>query len=263
MTSSDHDDSDFSPSVTPEETASVADEVTSAEREAAAPSDYPFVAMQLKVGNRLQVQPPSRISMDRSFVRLIGYLQKHSLLITAPRNSLGAILPLAEGDTLVLRAFSGQNAFAFACDVQRVCRAPYNYLHLVFPASVQGTMIRKAPRVRTKVGVSVSNARTHNRELVGVISNLSANGALLDGPRDMAEEGDRLSLAFRLKLHGLDNSLNVQAVVRAILTDEKLEQSGTSLVHFGLEFVDLTPQDQMVLKSMVYQKMIEDPQSVT
>jgi c-di-GMP-binding flagellar brake protein YcgR len=263
MTSSERDDPDFPPSEAPADAARVVDDIAVTERGATAPGDYPFEAMQLKVGNRLQVQPPPRISMDRSFVRLIGYLQNHSLLITAPKNALGATLPLAEGDTLVLRAFSGQNAFAFACDVQRVCRMPYNYLHLAFPASVQGTMIRKAPRVRTKIGVSVRNGRTQNRELIGVISNLSANGALLDGPRDMAQDGDRLSLGFRLKLHGIDNSLNVQAVVRAVLTDEKLEQSGTSLVHFGLEFVDLAPQDQMVLKSMVYQKMIEDPQSVT
>lgn len=260
---SERDDTDFPSSETPAEAAGVADAAAPGERGSAPPGDYPFEAMQLKVGNRLQVQPPTRISMDRSFVRLIGYLQNHSLLITAPKNSLGATLPLADGDTLVLRAFSGQNAFAFACDVQRVCRMPYNYLHLAFPASVQGTMIRKAPRVRTKIGVSVRNSRAQGRELTGVISNLSANGALLDGPRDMAQEGDRLSLGFRLKLHGIENSLNVQAVVRAVLSDEKLEQSGTSLIHFGLEFVDLQPQEQMVLKSMVYQKMIEDPQSVT
>lgn len=226
-----------------------------------APEDFPFEAMNLKIGNRLQVQPPVRISPERSFVRLIGYLPGHSLLITAPKTATGGSLPLAESDALVLRAFSGQNAFAFACDVQRVCRVPYNYLHLSFPATVQGTVIRKAPRVRTKISASVQGAS--GQGLTGVISNLSANGALLDGPRNMAAEGERLTLGFRLKLHGIENNLTVQAVVRAILSDEKLEQSGTSLVHFGLEFVDLQPNDQMLLKGMVYQKIIEDPQSMT
>ncbi len=229
----------------------------------AAPGDFPFEAMNLKVGSRLQVQPPARMSSERCFVRLIGHLQGHSLLITAPRTSQGSTLPLAEGDSLVLRAFSGQNAFAFACDVLRVCRVPYNYLHLAFPASVQGTVIRKAPRVRTKISASVRSPRAQGQELTGVISNLSANGALLDGPRNLAQEGDRLTLGFRLRLHDIENTLNVQAVVRAVLSDERLQQSGTSLVHFGLEFVDLPAHDQMLLKSMVYQKIIEDPQSMT
>lgn len=260
--SSDRDEPDFPPNETPLDTEDGDSGTPTSPRAPAAPGDFPFEAMQLKVGNRLQVQAPPRISQDRSFVRLIGYLQNHSLLITAPKNSLGATLPLAEGDALVLRAFSGQNAFAFACDVQRVCRVPYNYLHLSFPASVQGTVIRKAPRVRTKIGASVRNTKAQGRELTGVISNLSANGALLDGPRDMAQEGDRLLLGFRLKLHGIDNSLSVQALVRAVLSDEKLEQSGSTLVHFGLEFVDLQAQEQMLLKGMVYQKIIEDPQSM-
>jgi c-di-GMP-binding flagellar brake protein YcgR len=34
------------------------------------------------------------------------------------------------------------------------------------------------------------------------------------------------------------------------------------LAHFGLEFTELQPQDQMVLQSMVYQQMIERPQSL-
>jgi c-di-GMP-binding flagellar brake protein YcgR len=50
--------------------------------------------------------------------------------------------------------------------------------------------------------------------------------------------------------------------VRAVFDDETLKQSGTSLAHFGLEFVDLQPNDQMILQSMVYQKMIEQPQSL-
>jgi len=227
----------------------------------AAPGGFPFEAMNLKVGTRLQVQPPANVSAERCFVRLIGYLPGYSLLITAPKNSAGASLKFAENDALVLRAFSGQNAFAFVCDVQRVCRVPYSYLHLSFPATVQGTVIRRAPRVRTKISADI-RTRSTGQELAGVISNLSANGALLDGPRSLADEGEQLTLSFRLRLHGIENSLTVQAVVRTVLNYKNLEQSATSLVHFGLEFVDLSPQDQMILKSLVYQKIIEDPQSM-
>ncbi|MFZ3082391.1 flagellar brake protein [Rhodoferax ferrireducens] len=223
---------------------------------------FAFEAMNLKVGDRLQAQPPAKVSAERCFVRLIGYLQDHSMLITTPATVNRVRLQLMEGDQLVMRVFSSQNAFGFACDVQRVCKLPYSYLHISFPKEVQGTVIRKAARVKTKIIVKVRTEQDGGANLTGVISNLSANGALMDGPRKMAETGDSIRLTFRLKLHNIEADLSVLAIVRAVFDDETLKQSGTSLAHFGLEFVDLQPNDQMILQSMVYQKMIEQPQSL-
>lgn len=184
------------------------------------------------------------------------------MLITAPATVNSVRLPLMEGDQLVMRVFSSQNAFGFACDVQRVCKLPYSYLHISFPKEVQGTVIRKAARVKTKIAVKIRTEQEGRADLTGVISNLSANGAMMDGPRHMAEKGDSIRLTFRLKLHNIEANLSMLAIVRAVFDDETLKQSGTSLVHFGLEFVDLEPNDQMILQSMVYQKMIEQPQSL-
>jgi len=223
---------------------------------------FAFEAMNLKVGDRLQAQPPAKVSAERCFVRLIGYLQDHSMLITTPATVNSVRLQLMEGDQLVMRVFSSQNAFGFACDVQRVCKLPYSYLHISFPKEVQGTVIRKAARVKTKIMATVRTKQEGDANLTGVISNLSANGALMDGLRNMAAVGDSIRLSFRLKLHNIEADLSVLAIVRAVFDDETLKQSGTSLAHFGLEFVDLQPNDQMILQSMVYQKMIEQPQSL-
>lgn len=228
----------------------------------AAQNSFPFEAMNLKVGIRLQAQPPTGISAERCFVRLIGYLQDVSLLITTPVTLYGVRLQLMEGDRLVMRTFSNQSAFGFSCDVQRVCKLPYSYLHISFPKEVQGTVIRKAARVKTKIPAKVRPEQEGGTDLTGIISNLSANGALLDGRRNMAEAGDRIRLTFHIKLHTIEASLSLVAIVRAVFDDELLQQSGSSLAHFGLEFVDLQPNDHMLLKSMVYQQMIEDPQSL-
>jgi c-di-GMP-binding flagellar brake protein YcgR len=236
---------------------------TTAESVSNAPQgSFPFEAMNLKVGDRLQAQAPAKVSTERCFVRLIGYLHGQSLLVTIPKTSNGTPLQLIEGDQLVMRVFSSKNAFGFACDVQKVYKLPFSYMHISFPREVQGTLIRKAARVRTKIIANVRTQQAGSPDLTGVISNLSANGALLDGRREMAKAGDQLQLDFRLKLHNVEASLSLTAVVRAVLDDETLRQSGTTLAHFGLEFVDLQPNDQMLLQSMVYQKMIEDPQSL-
>lgn len=236
---------------------------TTAESAGGTPQEtFPFEAMNLKVGDRLQVQPPATVSTERSPVKLIGYLQDQSLLITAPTTGGSVPMQVMPGDQLIMRVFSGQNAFGFACDVQRVCRVPYSYLHISFPKKIQGTVIRKAARVKTKIIVKVRAEQGDTTEHTAVISNLSANGALLDGRRTMAETGDTLRLSFKLKLHNIEAELSVAAMVRTVFDDETLKQSGTSLAHFGLQFVALDPNDQMLLQSMVYQHMIERPQSV-
>lgn len=206
--------------------------------------------------------PPKKVSAERCFVRLIGYLEDLSLLITTPTTVNSVRLQLMEGDQLVMRVFSSQNVFGFACEVQRACKLPYNYLHISFPKEVQGTVIRKAARVKTKIIVKVHTEREGGAELTGIISNLSTNGALVDGPRNMAKTGDSIRLIFHLQVHNIETNLSLTAIVRAVLVDEPLKQSGTSMAHFGLEFVDLQPNDQMLLQSMVYQKMIEHPQSL-
>lgn len=227
-----------------------------------AQSSFPFEAMSLKVGDRLQAQPPTKVSAERCFVRLIGYLEDLSMLITTPATVNSVRLQLMEGDQLVMRVFSSQNAFGFASEVQRICKLPYSYLHISFPKKVQGTVIRKAARVKTKIIVKVRTEQEGGADLTGIISNLSANGALLDGPRNMAATGDSIQLTFRLKLHNIEANLSLLAIVRAVLGDEKIQQSESPLAHFGLEFVDLQPNDRMLLQSMVYQKMIEQPQSL-
>lgn len=228
----------------------------------ALPETFAFDAMNLKVGDRLQVQPPTTVSSDRSPVKLIGYLLDQSMLITAPTTADAVPMQLMPGDQLIMRVFSGQNAFGFACDVQRVCRLPYGYLHTSFPKKIQGTVIRKAARVKTKIIVKVRLENGDATEHTAVISNLSANGALLDGRRTMAQEGDTLRINFKLKLHNIEAELSLACLVRTVFDDEALKQSGTTLAHFGVQFVALEPNDQMLLQSMVYQHMIEKPQSV-
>ena len=260
MTSNSVEQSDFETDTTAETLAE--DPTTPESSTNASQSSFPFEAMSLKVGDRLQAQPPTKVSAERCFVRLIGYLQDLSMLITTPATVNSVRLQLMEGDQLVMRVFSSQNAFGFACHVQRVCKLPYSYLHISFPKDVQGTVIRKAARVKTKIIVKVRTEQDGGANLTGVISNLSANGALMDGLRNMAAVGDSIRLSFRLKLHNIEADLSVLAIVRAVFDDETLKQSGTSLAHFGLEFVDLQPNDQMMLQSMVYQQMIEHPQSL-
>lgn len=224
-------------------------------------SSFPFAAMNLRVGSRMQAQPPAKVSTERFYVQLIGYVNDLSLLITTPATSQNVRLQLIEGDALVMRVFANQCAYGFACDVLRVCKLPYSYLHTTFPVAVQGTVVRKAPRVKTKITAKIRHAGTAS-DCPGVLANLSASGALLNARHALANHGETLELEFKLLVHDIETHLTLKALVRSVFTDQTIDQTSADLAHFGLEFVDLQPSDQMALHGMVYQQMIENPQSL-
>ncbi|MRD73636.1 flagellar brake protein [Rhodocyclus tenuis] len=226
---------------------------------------FTFEAMKLKVGDRLQIQPPQRLAVDRVIVRLIGYTPNQSLLVSAPRESSGLRMQLVENDKLVVRVFTSQNAFGFPATILKIIKIPYEYLHLSFPSEVKGVVIRTAPRVKTKIVCSVANAAGANDSddnISGMIVNLSARGALLASRRAIAEKGESIKLAFRVSLHAIDTVLSINAVVRAQFVEDPPANGSVPLVNHGLEFVDLLPNDTLILQSMIYQQMIEQPHTV-
>lgn len=223
---------------------------------------FPFDAMKLRVGDRLQLQPPHQLSTERYIVRLIGYLNNVSLLVSAPFEG-GLRLGLKEGEKVVVRVFAAQNAFGFNSTVDKICKYPFDYLHLSFPREVQGMVIRKSPRVRTRIIAAVAN--THHPDVEntsGLIANISATGAMLDGRRSLGNKGDMLRLAFRINLHKIDAYLSITAAIRAIFADEAIDAKGDPLIHHGIEFVDLAPNDSVILQSLIYQQMIEQPHTL-
>ena len=221
---------------------------------------YTFETMRLKIGDRLQIQLPARFLSERVIVRLIGYVNQLSLLVTSPRESNGLRLPLEEGEEVVVRAFASQSAFAFSSMVEKLVRLPFEYLHLSFPLQVKGTVVRKAPRVSTSIICTVNAEQSGEEALTGILVNLSASGALLASRHAVAKRDEMVKLGFRLNLHGTEVFLNLNAVVRARCSDGS--PANPTPVHHGLEFFDLTPNDRMVLQSLVYQQIIEQPNTV-
>jgi hypothetical protein len=232
------------------------DESTAVAVEAGNPPVYQFEDMRLKVGDRLQVQLPANVSQDRQIVKLIGYVDKQCLLVTAP-NGPGVSKSLVEGDRIVVRIFSGQGAFGFVCFLDRVIRLPFEYLHLSFPKDIQGLMIRKAPRVKTEIAVSV---RTASAKSDAVVANLSATGMLVRSETSLGAKGDDISVTLPLALYDVKTELNLKAKIRAV-TSIPVEGGGEHH-QFGVELVDLRPEETLILQSVVHHELAKNPYSV-
>jgi c-di-GMP-binding flagellar brake protein YcgR len=222
---------------------------------------FTFNDMKLRVEDRLQLQPPKQLSNERFQVKVIGYVRGVSLLVTAPTDAKGFRLQVMDGETVVMRSFIGQNAFGFECTIIRIHKTPCEYLHLSFPDAIEGIVIRKAPRIRTRIIATVQNKNQGNASepVSALISNISANGVALDTKRPLGSKGDVINLTFRVNLHNVDALLSVKGLIRAVLTNCDAETSNPNPSHYGIEFIDLHPNDSVILQSMVYQNMIESP----
>ena len=229
------------------------------------PKSYTFDDMKLKVGDRLNIELPAEYDFrikrqppnEHFVVKLIGFLKGVSLLVTAPNIADAQIMA---GKKIIIRSFSGQNAFGFSCAIGRVCKEPFKYLHLAFPDIIEGIVVRKAPRVKTRIIASVQDGKSGAEEQISaLISDISANGASLDAKRPLGDKGDILNMTFRVPLHNIDAYLSVKGAIRAVLSGDPADASKSDLTRHGLEFLELQPNDSVILQSMVYQQMIENP----
>lgn len=218
---------------------------------------FDFKDMHLAVGDRVQIECPTATGTGRAFVRVIGYVDHVSVLVTAPMIGSRRI-DLVENDLIVVRAFSRKSAFAFRASVLRTCRLPCHYVHLSYPESVQGSVIRKATRVRTELPVTVGTARGGD-PATGTVMDISATGLMLRTRAMLGTQGSRLRLQVELPLHGVDTRLELDAIIRNVR-----EEEGANGVawHYGVDFHELGAHDHMLVKSFVYQTIIEQPRQI-
>jgi c-di-GMP-binding flagellar brake protein YcgR len=226
-------------------------------------SAFSFADMRLRVGDRIQLQLPVSCGEERAFVKVIGYLDNVSFLVGAPV-VLGNRPSLRENDKVVVRVFSNQKAFAFDCYVKRVNSAPFPYMHLSFPEKIQGSVVRKDPRIKSRIIASVKIAGSANpdEKFSVLITNLSAAGALVTTNRPMFEKNQKILMSFQIKLHHIESLMMVSAIIRNISEDERSDPNAALSISHGLQFVDVEPNNTMLLHSLIYQQMIEQPHTV-
>jgi c-di-GMP-binding flagellar brake protein YcgR len=234
----------------------VADPGADAEKNALE-KQVPLSALKLNIGESLQMQSLTDQSPERYYVKLIGYIDKRSVIVTTPVVD-GSVLLMREGQAFVLRGFSGRETFAFNVNILRVCNMPFPYLHLSYPPFVQSTAIRRHNRIKVSIVVSASNL-THPEsagKIPAVVVDLSLLGAMLDARKQLGVAGDTLAISLRIIVGDIDAYLILNALVRNVRS-EVSEVRPEPMFHHGLEFQEMPPNDKMVLQNFVYSKIVE------
>lgn len=212
-----------------------------------------FEELRLLPGTVLQIQLGRE--EDRYFVRYIGSLRGKSVIIDAlERGGLPLFVP--DGTALQVRGSVGSYAFVFPSSVLVNASRPYPHLHLTYPLEVVAVRLRRSERVPVRLVAAVVS--DDNQAFGGVILDLSVGGGLL-ATRHPLKVGQRIQIKFKLEISGTEIILAVPAIVRSMreIDDRTLEGAKG----YGIEFVDLTPEDTVAL--MTYIAAVQTNPTVT
>ncbi|BBP02210.1 flagellar brake protein [Sulfuriferula nivalis] len=216
-----------------------------------------FDDIKARVGDTFQVQIGSDAQEIRHSVKLLGYLTGKTIMITTPAVNNSAML-LREGQNITVRAFSGTAAYAFSCDIIKVCNTPITYLHLSYPKTTQKAPIRAAARINFDI-IGASTNITHNENSNAaptpiIIHDISTTGASIASSTPLGKKDDILRIAFRAKIRDIVVHPTLKCAIRSLTsTDDEVNP-----IKYGLQFLDLDTQELLTLQSLVYQKILED-----
>ncbi len=231
------------------------DQNTAQPRIASLPTrSFLFEDLRLQVDHRLQIELPEPRAGEHFYTRLLGFFKGGSLIIKLPTNWNGKT-PISESDTVTVRGFSGQIAYAFSADILKIRYAPYPYCHLSFPESVQGAEIRKAVRVKVSIPARLANGRLGpNHAIDAMITDMSALGMQIDSTDIPGIRGDTVSISFRFWLQPNDYEVNFTA--KGIIQSAQPNEDATGW-QCGIRMQGMRPTEALLIQHLIYESLIE------
>ena len=210
-----------------------------------------FSDMKLRLGDRLQLQDAAG-EKNRYLIKVVGYLDRHSLIVTFLRRN-GNPLTFLEQQPFIVRGFSGKHAFAFETHLLKSYPDPYPHLHLASPKRVEQKEIRGSERVSCNIAVSViADGNTEKRYCSAVMMDLSITGTKIAAMKPLGEKGGMVALTFRSRRNISDDYLTLRGILRCINFDARDD----GVLH-GVEFVELQNSDRLALENMLYRLRFE------
>lgn len=212
-------------------------------------------ALKLMPGDTLQLQPMIDGQTERYTVRVIGLMRAKSVLVTAPLID-GKLIFIREAQPFLIRAFSGQNVYAFKAKVLKAQHTPFPYLHLSYPDSVQVMRIRKAMRAPAQIIVALSDKDSAASLGAGRIVDISVGGARMHLGRDVQVRGEDITVAFKVILDDHEEYITTRAAVRSV--SEEDDEQGKPVRVVGIQFDTLLPQQRLAIMNLVYQHLLKE-----
>jgi c-di-GMP-binding flagellar brake protein YcgR len=192
---------------------------------------------------------------ERFTVRVIGLMKPKSVLVTAPMVD-GKLIFIRDGQTYLIRAFSGLNVCAFKARVLKSQLQPFPYLHLSYPDSVQAMRIRKAMRAPAGIIAAVHESEEGRQIGAGKMVDISVGGAKMLSSAILGKKDQNLWLSFKVKLGDMEEYVKTPAIIRSL--GEEDDEQGKPMKSFGMQFGELTQAQRLIIMNLVYQHLLKE-----
>lgn len=217
-----------------------------------ATGNLPLDQVKLNIGDSIQLQVQSETDNSRYYVTLVGYLAGESFIVTTPTVE-GSVLLMREGQSFVVRLFSGKSAYAFTALLKKVTNAPFPHLHLGYPREVRGIVVRSS--VRAQANIICSATLAGGTAVACVARDISMGGALLASREQIGVTGEKLTLKLRVIVSEVEHLLNLACQIRSVNIAMISGDNAPSIQH-GVSFEELSAQDKLVITALLYQNVI-------
>lgn len=201
------------------------------------------------VGETLYLQQIDNPNI-RYTVQLIGFAKGKSVIVTSPAVE-GKLEFVRDGQTFVVRAFSGKKAYAFATTAVKSVHVPYPYLHLSYPKELRCTVVRRGARAQVRIAASVSLGHPQ-RAAEMALNDLSVGGTSGTSKQVLGNKGEEGQISFKVRAADQDESLSLKVVLRSVAPAD----NGEGVKH-GFEFLDVPTQTRLILSAFVHQTLAE------
>jgi c-di-GMP-binding flagellar brake protein YcgR len=191
---------------------------------------------------------------DRNMVKLIGFLDKQSIIVTHPLKD-GAVAFIKEGKGFHCRAFQKRNAYSFSTSVLKSQLIPFPYLHLTYPANVSAVAVRKSSRIPVEIIASVG-LKSGSARVPCLIRDLSISGMLIQSREKLGENQAVLSIAFRLSIDKAPTLFELDLVVCNNTTGDNDKNKG--IYRAGCQFEEVNPDLHRMLELYIYRKLAQE-----
>lgn len=209
-------------------------------------------SIKLAIGDTLQLQDFSS-GKQRYFVKLIGFMNKKSVLVSHPRQD-DKLSFIKEGVGFLVRGFSGTKTYEFSSNVISVCLTPYPYLHLAFPPQVKTTNMRGSVRIKLRLVCSIESAVT-GLKVPAIIEDMSISGARIHASKALGKVGDTVTVGLRMQVGGENQVFQVSSVIRNLHAENDSQTGNEGIMH-GMQFVQTVSMDLTVLQNFIYKSML-------
>lgn len=216
-----------------------------------------FEDLRLQVGARLQLVL-ARNQKVLYYSSLIGYVAGEYLLVKIPIDH-GLSVPMQEGESVIVRVFSGIAVYAFSCDIESVLLAPRYYMHLSFPRRIEATPLRQAVRVKVDLPAEFRRAAGGSRlPSAAALSDLSIGGAFITADDDFGAPGDRIAIAFSFQVQPTRQEVCIEtdATIRSrrpVNGNGKVNSHAILTHGAGIHFDGISASDQVMLQHFLYE----------